>query len=86
MDKKDEVIQILSSISDLLDDIVDDPETAGMSAEELVILATEMVINSPVTTIEYSSPVGTVDRERVTFVLDDEFEFPLFGDVYYEEK
>jgi hypothetical protein len=86
MDKKDKVNQILSNIKDQAEELTDDLNTDSMSAEEIVVLATEITLSMPVSSIEYTQPIGIVDRSRVTFMLDEEFEFPLFGDTYYEEE
>lgn len=86
MDKKDKVNQILSMIKDQAEELLEDDNIAELTAEETVIIATEMTLNHPITTIEYTQPIGIVDRSRVTFMLDEEFEFPLFGDTYYEEE
>lgn len=86
MEKKSKVAQILTSIKDQTEELLDNESTEEMSAEEIVVLATELVVNSPVTTIEYSSIVGTVDRSKVSFMLDDEFEFPLFTEEEYDES
>lgn len=85
MDKKDKVNQILSNIKDQAEELTDDLNTDSMSAEEIVVLATEITLSMPVSSIEYTQPIGIVDRSRVTFMLDEEFEFPLFGEEYYGE-
>lgn len=85
MDRKDKVLKILSQIKDQAEELLDNENVEEMTAEEIVVLATEMATFMPVTVLEYSQPVGVVDRERVSFMLDDEYEFPLFGDVYYED-
>ena len=92
MDKKDKINLIISKIKETADELADDENTAELTAEETVIIATEMNLNHPITTIEYTQPIGIVDRGRVTFYIDPEiedyegFEFPLFGDTYYEEE
>lgn len=86
MDKKDKVNQILSNIKDQAEELTDDLNTDSMSAEEIVVLATEITLSMPVSSIEYTQPIGIVDRSRVTFMLDEEFEFPLFGEEYYGEN
>lgn len=85
MDKKSRVTQILFQIKEQTDELLDNETTEDMTAEEIVVLSTEIVTSSRVATIDYTSPVGQVDRTKVTFMLDDEFQFPLFGEEYYEE-
>ena len=85
MDKKERVSRILAGIKEQAEELLDNEMTEEMTAEEIVVLATEVTTGSPVTTIEYEQPIGIVDRSRVTFMLDDEFEFPLFAEEYYED-
>lgn len=82
---RDKVAQILLQIKDQTDELLDSEATEVMSAEEIVVLATELVTSSPVTTIDYGTPIATVDTTQVTFMLDDEFEFPLYGEAYEED-
>lgn len=85
MEKKDQVDHILFKIKEQADELLDNHVAEDLSAEELVVLCIEIITSSPVSTIEYSSPIGTVDTKRVTIMLGDDFEFPLFGEEYYEE-
>jgi hypothetical protein len=85
MDKSERVLKILTQIKEQAEELLDSGHVESMTAEEIVTLATEMTTFIPVTTMEYTQPIGIVDRNRATFLLDDEFEFPLFGDEYYEE-
>jgi len=80
MDKRDKVAQVLLQLKDQADELLDSDATSEMTAEEIVVLATELVTSSPVTTIEYGQPIASVDRSQVTFMLDEEFEFPLYGE------
>jgi hypothetical protein len=86
MNKKDKVFQILTTIKDRTDELLEDENTSELTAEETVIIATEMTLNYPITTIEYTQPIGIVDRSRVSFMLDEEFDVPLFEGEDYEEK
>lgn len=85
MNKKDKVGQILFQIKQQSEELLDNESTEEMSAEELVVLATELVTSNPVTTITYSSPVGTVDRDKVSFMIDETYDLPLFEGIDYEE-
>lgn len=80
MDKKTEVISLINAIKEQAEELVDDYNTDGMTAEEIVVAATEMMLNIPVTTMEYAQPIGMVDRQRVSFMLDETYDFPLFPD------
>lgn len=87
MDKQDEVDRLLAHIKEQADEILEDPESEPLSAEEIVVIAAELTLGTPIITIEYSSPIGQVDRSRVTVMINEEFDlqFPLFGEEYYEE-
>lgn len=85
METRDKVAQILLRIKDQTDELLDNEMLSEMTAEEIVVLATELVTSTPVTTIEYGTPIATVDRSQVSLMLDEEFEFPLYGEKYYEE-
>jgi hypothetical protein len=67
MDTKEEIDLILSKVSEQAHEIADQIEPDLMSAEEIVVAAVEIVTNTPVTTIEYSSPIATIDKESVMF-------------------
>lgn len=84
MDKKDKINLILSKIKETAEELADDGNIAELTAEETVIIATEMTVNHPITTIEYTQPIGIIDRERVSFMLDEEYDIPLYGDPYEE--
>lgn len=88
MSKKDKVTQIIGEISEQAEELVDDDNTELMSAEEIVILSTELVTGGQVTSITYSSPLAEVDRSRMSFMLDDEYEFPIYGaeEIYEEDS
>lgn len=86
MQKKDRVINLLSQIKDQAEELCDNENTDAMTAEEIVILATEMTTFMPVTRIEYTQPIGIVDRSKVTFMLDEEYDVPLYVEEYYEDK
>ena len=87
MGKKDRVSQILAGIREQAEELLENESTEEMTAEEIIVLATEMTTYTPVTMIEYEQPIGRVDRERVSFMIDEEFELPLFSDEeYYEDS
>lgn len=84
MDTKTEIDLILSKLSEEAHEMVDTLDDL-LTAEEIVIAAMEIVTNTPVTTIEYSSPLGTVDKTRVSFMIDEEFECPLYEEYLNED-
>lgn len=85
MNKRDRIDYILSLIKDQTEEFLEAEEVTGfeLSPEELIVAAVEIVTNHPVTKMEYSSPVGKVDRERVSFMIDDDLDIPLSG---FEEE
>lgn len=89
MDKLDKIMELIAKIKDEAGQLEAIDETEHMSAEEIVVMATETVTNQPVMTIKYTSPVGVIDRARVTFHMVDYmgevYDFPLFGEEHYGE-
>lgn len=79
MSKKDKVLQIIRDIASQAEELADDDNTDSMSAEEIVILSTEIITGGQVTSIEYKSPIAQVDRSQVSFMLDEETEWPIYG-------
>lgn len=67
MDTKEEIDLILLKVSEQAHEIADQIEPDLMSAEEIVVAAVEIVTSTPVTTIEYSSPIATIDKDTVMF-------------------
>lgn len=81
MDKRITKIKILlAKIHAQIDELLANESTEDMSAEEILVLATELTTSSIITTIEYTSPVATIDRTQVSFDLGDDYAVPLFGD------
>lgn len=78
MEKLEQILQILDEVKEQSEELSNDPSTDSMSAEEIVILATELVLSQPIETIEYSPLIGEVDVSRVSFMIDEEYELPLF--------
>lgn len=85
MNKQDEIDLIIEQIREQAKELSDDMNTESMSAIEIVVLATELSMNMPVTSIQYTQPIGIVDTSKVSFMLDEEFEFPLYEEAYEEQ-
>ena len=79
MDKKSKVAQILLSIKQQAEELLDSEGTSEMTAEEIVTLAAELTTSMPITAIEYGSPVASVDRSQVSFSIG-EFDVLIYGD------
>jgi hypothetical protein len=88
MNKKTKIQSLINAIREQAEELADDSNTDSMSAEEIVVTATEMILNTPVTSIEYSQPIGIVDRQKVSFMLDEDIAFELFPEEeeYWEEQ
>jgi hypothetical protein len=84
--KLEEAELILDQIQKQLLELIAVEEIQELTAEELVVLATEMATGLPVTTIEMGQPIGQVDRDRACFVIDEDLVYPLYGDRYYEQE
>jgi hypothetical protein len=81
MNKRDKIDQILALVKEQTDEFIDIEDMTGMTeltAEELVVAAIEIVTSHAVTTIEYTSPVATVDRSNMSFMLDEQIEIPIY--------
>jgi len=83
MERHEEVLRLLKEIQSQAEELLSNENLYDLSASEIIVLAAELLTGLPVTTIEYSQPIGIVDRERTLFILDEDTAYPLFGDVYY---
>ncbi len=88
MNKRDKIDYILSLVKQHTEDVLAYEEANGidlLGAEEIVIAATEQVLNNTVEVPVYTMPVARVDRDNVSFSIGDEFELPLYGDTDGED-
>jgi hypothetical protein len=76
---RDRIDYLLSLVKEQIDEFLETELITSMNLteEELVVAAMEVVLRQSVMTVEYSSPVGTVDRDNVSFMLDDYVEVTL---------
>lgn len=81
MNKKDKIDLILNLVKNHTDEFLEFEEQSGfdMLPEDIVIAAVESVLGTEVTTIQYGSPLGIVDRDNVSFMVDDELDLPIWG-------
>lgn len=86
MDKKEEIESLISKIKKQAWELIETIDLENMSAEQVVVLSTEIVTALPVSQMHYTQPIGIVDRRRVSFVVDEELEYdiPLSGEIYDE--
>lgn len=84
MNKDLKIDLILSKVKEKIEELdsYQDPEIEVMTAEEMVLLAMNLVTFGQVTQ-DYTMPVGIVDRTQVTFALDEDIEFDI-GDKEHE--
>lgn len=68
MNKRDKIDYLLSLIKEKTDELLEYLEIADASAEEILAVSIKEVLQSPV--IHYTSPIGTVDKSNVVFVID----------------
>jgi len=80
MNKKDKIDIIISKIREQVEDLLDNEGTEEMTAQEILVLATEIVTSNVVTSVNYTAPMGKVYRQGVSFMLDDEFDIPLYSE------
>ncbi len=82
MNKRDKVDHILALVKELLDKYLEFDEAHGgfVSAEEMVVASVEQVTAQQITRTNYSSPVATVDRSQVSFMVGDDMALPVYGD------
>jgi hypothetical protein len=80
MEKNDRISQLLLQIKQQIDELLEGGSADFLTEEEIVILATEIVTSTPFNAIEYSSPMATVDRTKVSFMLDETYEMPIYGE------
>jgi hypothetical protein len=76
---RDRIDYLLSLVKEQIDEFLETEFITSMNLteEELVVAAMEVVLRQSVMTVEYSMPVGTVDRGNVSFMLDDNVEVTL---------
>lgn len=78
MERDDRINQLLMEIKHQIEEIKTSEVSEYLTEEEIIVLATEIVTSSIVETVQYASPIGMVDRTRVSFMLDDQYEFPIY--------
>lgn len=78
MSRDEKIAQLLLQIKQEIEEVTGSPASEFLTEEEIIILATELVTSTPMTRIEYSSPIGIVDRTRVSFMLDEINELPIY--------
>jgi hypothetical protein len=82
MNKRDKIDLILSLVKQATEEFLEHEEQTGddIGVEEIIIAATEHVLNNAVHTVQYIMPVATVDRSKVSFYIGDDMEVPIYGD------
>lgn len=81
MNRLSKIHYILSLMNGEIDDIINEESLEDLSAEEVIQLAFELsvnqVFNSPT---NYSSPLATVSKDQMQFVIDEEFQIPVWSE------
>jgi hypothetical protein len=83
MNKRDKIDYLLSLIKEQTDEFLETELISSMnlSEEELITAAMEVVLRQSVMTIEYSMPIGKVDRDNVSFVIDKNIQIALTSSI-----
>lgn len=85
MTKKDRIQYILNLMVEELENILENESLRDLSAEDIVQLALEVSTNN-ITQPSVKKPmVAEIDRNKVQFVIDDEFQVPLGGELITED-
>ena len=76
---RDRIDYLLSLVKEQIDEFLETELITNMNLteEEIIVAAMEVVLRQSVMTVEYSSPVGRVDRDNVSFMLDKNVEVTL---------
>lgn len=90
MNRRDKIDYLLSLIKEKTDELLNDEQfLAGedFTAEELLSVCAGIILSQSIPRIEYSSPVGRVDKGNVSFRIDDNIEIDIspVGDDYEED-
>lgn len=82
MTKRDEIDYILGLVRQEIDEFLEFDELHGgfISPSEMIVAAIEKAISQKITRPSYNSPIATVDRSYVQFMLDEEHAVPVWSD------
>lgn len=81
MNKRDKIDHILSLVKEQTEEFLEVEDLTGMvelTPEELVVAAIEIVTNQSVTTVQYGSPLASVDKTQMSFMISDDIEIPIY--------
>lgn len=84
MNKEQRIQYILNLVAEEIEQLLAD-DSISLTAEDTVQLALEMVINSTTESIPKKPLVAEIDREQVQYVIDEEFQIPLYGNLVVGE-
>ena len=84
MDRVFEIQRLLNKVAEELTDVLNTPENDSLSPEECIQLAFEIVTNEENEPRVYSPLVAEIDKESVVFVIDEEFQIPLYMEEPYD--
>jgi hypothetical protein len=89
MNKRDKIDYLLSLIKEKTEELIDDElfRHDEFTAEELVVACTELVLAESVHKVKYTSPIGRIDVDNVSFMVHDEIAIDISprGDSYEDE-
>jgi hypothetical protein len=84
MDRVFEIQRLLNKVAEELTDVLNTPANDSLSPEECIQLAFEIVTNEESEPRVYSPLVAEIDKESVVFVIDEEFQIPLYMEEPYD--
>jgi hypothetical protein len=84
MTREIELQLLLSALENELNEALNNPELADLSAEEILELATEITLNGSVSTTPKKQLIASINKEHVEFCVDDQFRIPLYKDSIYD--
>jgi hypothetical protein len=84
MDRVFEIQRLLNKVVEELTDVLNTPVNDSLSPEECIQLAFEIVTNEESEPRVYSPLVAEIDKESVVFVIDEEFQIPLYMEEPYD--
>jgi hypothetical protein len=81
MNKRDKIDYILGLVKEQTEEFLEFEEKTGMeiSVEDIIIASIEQVTSQTIERPQYNSPVGTVDRDKMQYVLDEELAVPIWS-------
>lgn len=86
MNRLSKIQYILSLIEDQVTEILNEESLEDLSPEEVIQLAFELSINQVFNQpTNFTTPLATVSKDQMQFVIDEDFAVPLWTEEEYDE-